>query len=120
MIELASWSTAAGDWVEPEPLDDEPVDDEPLDDEPLGEAPLDEAPPACEGLELLPHALNEAPASTNAAAIAPATRLELIRLTSLIRSSGSLYGERRAGRPSLQNRGHPSTLMHLRYKSLTA
>jgi hypothetical protein len=48
--------------VEPEPLDDEPPDE------------------ACEELELLPHALNEAPASTNAAATAPATRLELIWL----------------------------------------
>ncbi len=67
MIELASWSTAAGDWVEPEPLDDEPPD----------EAPPDEA---CEELELLPHALNEAPASTNATATALATRLELIWL----------------------------------------
>src|ERR1700759_2718415 len=105
MIELASWSTAAGDWVELEPLDDEPPD---------------EAPPASEDLELLPHAPTEAPASTNAAATAPATRLELIRLTSLIRISGSLYGERRAGRPSLQNPRHPSTLMHFRCQSLTA
>lgn len=77
MIELASWSTAAGDWVELEPPDDELLDDEPPD-----EAPPDEA---CEELELLPHALNEAPASTNTAATTPATRLELIRLTSLIR-----------------------------------
>jgi hypothetical protein len=60
MIELASWSTAVGDWVEPEPLDDEPPDE------------------AFEELELLPHALNEAPASTSAAATAPVTRLELI------------------------------------------
>jgi hypothetical protein len=56
MIELASRSTVALDWVGLEPLD---AADDAL-------------------VALLPHALNNPPASNNKAAIAPATGLELI------------------------------------------